>query len=64
MKFEPVMVRALIAAVLQLLVGFGVTISREQLDAIDALVVAAIPLGTVVAGFLARRKVTPVERDR
>lgn len=61
MTKEPVMTvataSAVVGAVLVLLRSFGVGISEDQYNAIIGVVVVA---GPVVAGVLARRKVTPV----
>jgi hypothetical protein len=48
---------AVVAALIALLVSFGVDISDDQQNAILALVGVAAP---IVAGVLIRRKVTPV----
>lgn len=60
---EPVLTAAsagaLVAALVYLLVQFGVPISDNQADAVGAFVVVAFPL---VAAWLARRKVTPSDR--
>lgn len=60
-KHEPVLIRAFIAAAVQLLLAFGVAVSVEQAVALEALAVAALPLVTLVAAYFARRKVSPVE---
>lgn len=51
---EPVLWLALVAAVIDVAVGFGAPVSPEQVGLINALVVAVI-------SFIARSKVTPVE---
>lgn len=50
---EPVLVTALVAAILQLLVAFGLNLSTEQNIAVMGVV------GAVLA-FVARSKVSPV----
>lgn len=55
------MVRAFIAAVLQVAAAFGVGLTQEQVGAIDALILAAIPVATLLFAFLARQKVMPTE---
>lgn len=64
MKNEPLItvatVTALVAAVLALLVSFGITLSDDQQKAILGLTAVVAPL--VVAGF-ARSRVTPVHKD-
>lgn len=49
---------ALVAAVIGLLVAFGVEVTDAQRDAILTLVGIG---GPIVAGLLIRRKVTPVD---
>lgn len=50
-------VTALVAALISLLVAFGVDISTDQKAAILSVVTVGAP---IVAGLLIRRKVTPV----
>lgn len=61
MQNEPVVtvaaVTAVVAAIIGLLVAFGVDLSDDQQKAILALVAVA---GPVVAGLVTRSKVTPV----
>lgn len=60
MSNEPVMTAsALVAAVLGLLVAFGVQITDDQQRAIATFVAVVVPLA---AGLVARRKVTPVAK--
>lgn len=66
---EPIMIRALIGAILGLLVSFGVKLSGVQVESILALADAAIPLATALLGALsARSKVdgpeTAATKDR
>lgn len=60
MKSEPAItvasITAVVAAVIGLLVAFGIDLSDDQQKAILALVAVA---GPVVAGFVTRGKVTP-----
>lgn len=55
MKNEPIMIRALIGAILGLLVSFGVKLSGVQVESILALADAAIPLATALLGALSAR---------
>lgn len=63
MKNEPVVtvasITALVAAVLALLVAFGLPLSNDEQQAILGLAAVVAPL---VAALVARRKVTPVNR--
>jgi len=65
MKHEPAIsigaISAAVAAVLTLLVAFGIDVTEEQQTAILGVVAA---VGPIVAGLLIRRKVTPVDRSR
>lgn len=61
MKNEPVINRALIAATFQVLAIFGYALSPEDQEAVTVLVLAAVPVITLVAAWLARQKVTPVK---
>lgn len=62
MKNEPVItvasITALVAALIALLIAFGVNLSDQQQAAIMGVVAVVGPL---VAAFIARRKVTPVD---
>ena len=60
-RMEPVMVRALIAALAQGLALVGVAVSAEDVDTLVALILALLPVATIVQGYLARKKVSPVE---
>lgn len=53
---EPALVTAFTAAVIALLVAFGLDLTGEQTGAIMALV-------TAVLGFVTRAQVTPVSND-
>lgn len=53
---EPVMVGALVLAVVQLATSFGIDVTPEQEVAIDAVVVALIP----IVGLFVRGRVKPV----
>lgn len=59
---EPALTRAYIAAVAQLVGLFGYAFTTEDLDAITLLVVALVPLVTLIAGHLTRAKVSPASR--
>lgn len=63
MPNEPVLtvgsITAIIAAVLSLLVAFGVDLSDAQTQAILGLVAI---LGPLVAALISREKVTPLDR--
>ena len=63
MKNEPAItigtITAAVAAVLALLIAFGVDLTDEQTAAILGLVAA---VGPIVAAILTRRRVTPVDR--
>lgn len=61
-KREPVLTAAVTTAVLAVigvLVAFGVNVSDTQTKAIVGLIVAVLP---IVAGFVARSKVSPVAK--
>ncbi len=62
MKREPAItvgtISAAVAAILTLLVAFGLDITEEQQTAILGVVAA---VGPIVTGLLIRRKVSPVE---
>lgn len=64
MKREPAItvgtVSAAVAAILALLVAFGLDVTEEQQTAILGVVAA---LGPIVAGVLIRGKVSPVDVD-
>ncbi len=62
-ELEPVRVRALISAAIQLLAVFGISVSADLGAAITTLLVALIPLLTWLQAEWARRQVSPVERD-
>lgn len=62
MKNEPVINRALLAAVFQMLALFGYALAPEDQEAVTVLVLAAVPVITLVAAWFARRRVTPVDR--
>ncbi len=52
-KLEPAVITSLVAAVVALLLAFGVHLSDEQVGAIMAVV-------SIVAGLVIRSQVTPV----
>jgi hypothetical protein len=54
---EPVLITGLIAAIIALVTAFGLSLSNEQVGAINAVVVA-------ILAFVARSKVTPVSQRR
>lgn len=56
---EPVRVRAIVTAVLQLIAVLGIGISAELSEAIIVLAVALVPLLTWLQAEWARRRVTP-----
>lgn len=60
---EPVINRTLLAAVFQILALAGLAVSQETIESVTVLILAVVPLATVVAGLLARRKVTPIGRN-
>lgn len=55
MQIEPVMVSQVIAAILTLLVAFGVPMTPEQRQAVLQVVAAVLPI-LVATGLLARSK--------
>lgn len=64
MKREPAItvgtISAAVAAILALLVAFGLDVTEEQQTAILGVVAA---IGPLVAGLLIRHKVTPVKTE-
>lgn len=66
LKNEPVVlgaaIPALAGAVLVLLVSFGIPITPDQADAIVNVLTLAIPLAMMVGAWIARSKVSPVDR--
>lgn len=61
---EPVLTRGVIAAFFQVLaLVAGVTISPDLQNALTVLILAAVPVATLIAAALARRKVTPTAKD-
>jgi len=65
MKREPAItvgtISAAVAAVLALLVAFGIPVTDDQQTAILGVVAA---LGPIVTGLIVRRKVTPTSKDQ
>lgn len=59
---EPVVNRALIAAIFQIIAVIGVSISPDLQNALTVLILAAVPVATMIAAALARRKVTPTDQ--
>lgn len=63
-KSEPVLTRGVIAAFFQVLfLVAGVTISPDLQNALTILILAAVPVATLIAAALARRKVSPTAKD-
>ncbi len=58
-RANPVLVTALVAAVVQLVVGLGL-LSESEGESVATLLVSLV---TVVLGLVAREKVTPVDPD-
>jgi uncharacterized membrane protein len=56
---EPALVVAVVVAVLDLLIAFGVPVSADQKVTIVALVTAVL---TLVGGWVVRSQVSPVNR--
>lgn len=54
---EPVLVLALLQALIALMVGFGLQVTAEQLALIESFAAALL-------GFIARQRVTPLGRPR
>jgi hypothetical protein len=52
---EPVLITALVAALIALVTAFGLNLTNEQVGAINAVVVA-------ILGFVARGQVTPTRK--
>ena len=65
MKKEPAItvgtISAAVAAVLALLVSFGIPVTEDQQTAILGVVAA---LGPIVTGLIVRKKVSPAGRSR
>ena len=64
-KNEPVMTAAIapiVAAVIGLLVAFGVDLTPEQQQAVITAVLVIAPVLLVAANWLARQRVTPVHK--
>lgn len=61
-KSEPLISRALIASVLQIIALVGVSISPDLQNALTVLILAAVPVATMIAAALARRKVSPTDQ--
>jgi F0F1-type ATP synthase assembly protein I len=57
MKYEPIMITTLVAALMSMLISFGVNISDEQSSAILKFLDAILPLVPfAIAAVVARRK--------